>query len=162
MSLVKLQLKTLEKHELPQVLELDRLCFGGFWSIEGYLREIDSPNSTLLIITIPDNQASKVIGLGCFWAILEEAHITLLAVHPDFQGQGLGKLLLFSLLKDAAKRKLERATLEVKETNHIALSLYEKFGFKIAGRRKNYYQQTGEDALILWRGNLTKLELAER
>ena len=149
-----LQLKKLEKKELPQVLALDQICFGGFWSLDGYEREIDSPNSTLLVITISDNEETKVIGLGCFWAILEEAHITLLAIHPDFQGQGLGKLLLASLLEDAVKRKLERATLEVKETNHIALSLYQKFGFKIAGRRKNYYQETGEDALILWRKDL--------
>lgn len=149
-----LELKLLEEKELSQVLELDQICFGGFWSLDGYRREIDSPNSTLLIITIPDNNETKVIGLGCFWVILEEAHITLLAVYPDFQGQGLGKLLLFSLLEDAVKRKLERATLEVKETNYIALSLYEKFGFKIAGKRKNYYKNTGEDALILWRKDL--------
>lgn len=146
----EIKLKILEKKELDQVLELDRICFGGLWNLDGYRREMDSPNSTLLILTVPHHLETKVIGLGCLWAILEEAHITLLAVHPDFQGQGLGSLLLSSLLKDALDRKLERATLEVKETNQVALSLYKKFGFKIAGRRKNYYQQTGEDALILW------------
>lgn len=105
---------------------------------------------------------TNVIGLGCYWAILEEAHVTLLAIHPDFQGQGLGKLLLLSLLEDALKRKLERATLEVKETNHIALSLYKQFGFEILGTRKNYYKQTGEDALILWRKNLEEINFPEK
>jgi ribosomal-protein-alanine N-acetyltransferase len=160
MNLVGLELKILAEKELPQVLELDQICLGGWWSLDAYRREINSPNSTLLIITISDQQGKKVIGIGCLWAILEEAHITLLAIHPDFQGQGLGKILLLSLLEDAVKRQLARATLEVKETNHIALSLYEKFGFKIAGRRKNYYQQTGEDALILWRGDLAKPEFS--
>lgn len=154
---LELELKFLEVEDLPQVIELDQICFGGFWSLEGYTREIKSPNSTLLIITIPDEENKKVIGLGCLWAILEEAHISLLAIHPDFQGRGLGKLLLLSLLKDAVNRKLERATLEVKETNIKALSLYEKFGFKIAGKRKKYYSNTGEDALVLWCKDLEKI-----
>ena len=154
----QLQLKLLEAEQLDQVVELDRLCFGGLWSLEGYRREIESPNSTLLVITLPTSTGEKVIGLGCFWAILEEAHITILAVHPDFQGQGLGKLLLFSLLQDAVHRQLARATLEVSENNLVALSLYQKFGFKIAGKRKGYYHKTGEDALILWRGDLTTPE----
>ncbi len=158
MTLYQLQLKLLEAEQLDQVVELDRLCFGGLWSLEGYRREIESPNSTLLVITLPTSTGEKVIGLGCFWAILEEAHITILAVHPDFQGQGLGKLLLWSLLQHAVQRQLERATLEVSENNLVALSLYQKFGFKIAGKRKKYYQKTGEDALILWRSDLATPE----
>ena len=161
MTLSKLQLKPLEVGQLNQVVELDRLCFGGLWSLDGYRREIQSSNSTLLAITLPTSRGEKVIGLGSFWAILEEAHITILAVHPNFQGQGLGKLLLFSLLQDAVKRQLERATLEVSENNLVALSLYQKFGFKIAGKRKGYYQKTGEDALILWRGDLATPEFQE-
>lgn len=86
------------------------------------------------------------------WAILEEAHITILAVKPHYQGRSLGQLLLYHLLTDAVSRSLERATLEVKEKNTVAISLYKKFGF-IVGRRKGYYQN-GQDALILWRGGL--------
>jgi ribosomal-protein-alanine N-acetyltransferase len=151
MTLQQIKLKQLTDQELEQVLELDNLCFGGLWSLEGYKREIDSPNSELLIICLDIKGEEKVIGLGCFWGILQEAHLTLLAIHPDFQGQGLGKLLLNNLLKSAQQRGLERATLEVGENNQIALSLYQKFGFTVGGRRKNYYQKTGEDALILWK-----------
>jgi ribosomal-protein-alanine N-acetyltransferase len=158
MTFKKLEIKHLQEKQLSQVIELDQICFGGFWSLDGYRREMESPNSTLLVATIPINEEEKVIGLGCFWAILEEAHITLLAVHPDFQRQGLGKLLLLNLLQDALKRNLERATLEVRENNEIALALYEKFGFKIAGKRKNYYPKTGENAYILWRGDLATPE----
>jgi ribosomal-protein-alanine N-acetyltransferase len=161
LSLLELQLKPLEAGQLNQVVELDQICLGGLWSLDGYRREIESPNSTLLAISLSSNREEKLIGLGCLWSILEEAHITILAVHPDFQGRGLGKLLLFSLLQDAVKRQLERATLEVSEHNQVALSLYQKFGFKIAGQRKGYYQKTGEDALILWRGDLAKPEFQE-
>jgi ribosomal-protein-alanine N-acetyltransferase len=95
-----------------------------------------------------------LIGIGCYWAILEEAHITLLGIVPEYQRQGLGQALLYALLRSAHQRGLERATLEVRISNQSALTLYQKFGFREAGRRKRYYQNTGEDALVLWRGGL--------
>ncbi|MDJ0727397.1 MAG: ribosomal protein S18-alanine N-acetyltransferase [Prochloraceae cyanobacterium] len=157
MTLLELKLEPLLPEQLLEVVELDRICLGGLWSLDGYQRELDSPNSTLLVISIATGKKShSILGMGCFWAILEEAHITIVAVHPDYQGQGFGQLLLYSLLKDAVSRKLERATLEVRAANQPALSLYKKFGFQVAGRRKGYYQKTGEDALILWRGDLQK------
>jgi len=160
---VKLILQPLKPEQLSDVVELDKLCLGGLWNLEGYRRELESPNSTIIVLSVVHSQfqQEQIIGIGCFWAILEEAHITILAVHPDYQGQGLGKLLLYNLLQDARNRKLERATLEVRESNAIALSLYEKFGFKIAGKRRGYYQKTGEDALILWRGDLNKPSMLE-
>ncbi|NER96816.1 MAG: ribosomal protein S18-alanine N-acetyltransferase, partial [Symploca sp. SIO1B1] len=103
-----------------------------------------------------------LLGLGCFWSILEEAHITILAVHPDWRGQGLGQLLLYALLKKAQELQLEWATLEVKPSNQAALSLYQKFGFVEAGRRRCYYQDTGEDALILWCSGLQTPEFTQR
>jgi [ribosomal protein S18]-alanine N-acetyltransferase len=102
-----------------------------------------------------------LIGLGCYWSILEEAHITILAVHPDYQRQGLGQLLLYALLRDAKRRQLEWATLEVKPSNQAALSLYQKFGFTEVGRRRHYYKDTGEDASILWRGGLQQQNFEE-
>lgn len=155
MTLSKLILKSLSEEQLTQIVELDAICLGGLWTLDGYRRELESPNSTLLALSLP-TEPEKIIGMGCFWAILEEAHVTILAVHPDYQGRGLGQLLLYYLLKDAVRRKLERSTLEVRESNTVALNLYQKFGFKIAGKRKGYYQKTGEDALILWRGDLAK------
>lgn len=159
MLLTRVRLHPLKEKQLNQVVELDQLSLGGLWTLEGYRRELSSPNSCLLALSMVNNAQissvkEKIIGCGCFWQILEEAHITLLAIHPDYQGQGLGKLLLYSLLEDAVKRKLERATLEVRESNQVALSLYKKFGFRIAGRRKKYYPDTEEDALVLWRGDL--------
>ncbi|PSF38943.1 ribosomal-protein-alanine N-acetyltransferase [Aphanothece hegewaldii CCALA 016] len=163
MSLTTLHLQPSSLEHLPQIVELDRICLGGIWTIDGYKRELESPNSCLLSLSVPINpKYDKIIGCGCFWAILEEAHITLISIHPDYQGRGNGQLLLYALLKDAVERQLERATLEVRVSNDVALSLYQKFGFSVAGRRKGYYHQTGEDALILWRGDLHKAEFKEQ
>ncbi len=148
-----LELNQITPQMLSAVLELDQLCFGGLWTLEGYQRELASPNSDLISLSIPVTPAA-LIGMGCMWTILEEAHITLLAVHPDYQCQGLGQALLLALLTIACDRGLERATLEVRATNQPAFALYQKFGFKTAGRRRGYYKDTGEDALILWRGDL--------
>lgn len=184
-----LELKPLTAKQLDAVVELDQLCFGGLWTRSGYERELDSPSSQLLILEsradsknsgfpsesseiITQNSLATncpivptcqnvLVGLGCVWSILEEAHITILAVHPKYQGQGLGQLLLYALLRDAKRCQLEWATLEVKPSNQPALSLYQKFGFKEAGRRRGYYKDTGEDALILWRNGLQTAEFEE-
>ena len=150
-----LRIQSPAEEQLPAVVELDHLCLGGLWNLEGYQRELSSPNSDLLIASISlIPTAEMLIGSACLWAIVEEAHITLLMVHPDFRGQSLGELLLCQLLIKAVDRGLERATLEVKASNQIAQSLYYKLGFKQAGCRKGYYKKSGEDALILWCPNL--------
>lgn len=147
-------IQRLTEEFLPAVIDLDRTCLGGLWSLDGYRREIASPNSDLIILLTNHEATPHVLGLGCLWAIVEEAHITLLAVHPDYHRQGLGQALLWKLLHSAQCRGLERATLEVKTSNLPAISLYKKFGFQAVGVRKGYYPDTGEDALILWRGGL--------
>jgi ribosomal-protein-alanine N-acetyltransferase len=152
-TLLDLKIKSLTSENLSAILELDQACFGGLWTMEGYQRELDSPNSEFLGLFSPLVPA-KLLGMGCFWGILDEAHITILAVHPQYHRQGLGQLLLYSLLETARDHGLERATLEVRASNVVAMSLYQKFGFKIAGRRKRYYQDNGEDALVLWLSEL--------
>ncbi|MDB9312031.1 ribosomal protein S18-alanine N-acetyltransferase [Spirulina sp. CS-785/01] len=165
MTVSELQLQPLTQAQLEAVVELDRVCLGGLWTLEGYQRELESPNSELLVLSVPSaaaneagssqkGQSPPLLGLGCFWAIVEEAHITLLAIHPDYHRQGLGQFLLLALLEKAVQRGLERATLEVRVSNEAAIALYQKLGFRIAGRRKGYYQKTQEDALILWLGGL--------
>lgn len=164
-----LELKALTEDLLPNAYDLDRLSLGGMWSLDSYQREMTSPNSDLLVLrTIPPpalppaklsgDSLPPIVGLACSWAILEEAHITLLLVHPDYHQQGLGQTLLYGMLDRARRRGLERATLEVKVSNQPAINLYEKFGFQQVGRRKKYYQDTGEDGLVLWRNGLHRSE----
>lgn len=155
-----LELKYLTPEYLSALLELDQACFGGLWTLEGYQRELDSPNSELIGLVTPI-APDTLLGVGCLWAILEEAHITMVAVHPHYHNQGLGQALLYGLLSVAENRSLERATLEVRVSNHPAISLYQKFGFKTAGRRQRYYKDTGEDALILWHNGLEMPEFSQ-
>jgi ribosomal-protein-alanine N-acetyltransferase len=160
-SLLDLKIKSLTPEHLPELLELDQACFNGLWTREGYHRELASPNSDFLGVFSPFS-SSGMLGMGCFWSILEEAHITILAVHPQYHRQGLGQALLYSLLKTAGDRGLERATLEVRNSNQGAISLYQKFGFKTAGRRPHYYQDNDEDALILWLSDLQQPSFAQK
>ncbi|MEE3718676.1 ribosomal protein S18-alanine N-acetyltransferase [Tumidithrix elongata RA019] len=144
---MQVRLVEITKALLSQIHAIDRTCLGGLWSLEAYEREVCSPNSYLVGIMSPEN---VILGFGCLWSILEEAHITILAVRPEYQRQGLGSYLVWGLLKAAHDRSLEWATLEVRASNQPAIALYQKFGFTEVGRRRNYYQVTGEDALILW------------
>ncbi len=143
--------------EIEAILVLDRLCFGGLWSIDSYRREMTNENSHFLGISVAKSlepATNGIIGFGCFWAILDEAHITLLGIHPQYQRQGLGKLLLSGLLDRARAIEMARATLEVRASNQGAINLYEKYAFKTVGHRKKYYQDNDEDGVIMWRGGL--------
>ncbi len=175
----KLVITPLTEALLPATLELDQRCFGGLWSVDGYRREMTSPNSELLVLQAFSKAKSKalaspisteptsatLLAIGCCWAILEEAHITIVAVDPAYQQQGLGQTMLWALLDSAQRRGLERATLEVRVSNQRAIALYTKFGFCVAGRRRRYYQDNNEDALLLWQSGLQtpayKVQLAQ-
>jgi ribosomal-protein-alanine N-acetyltransferase len=146
---------------------LDQQCLGGLWTAAGYERELANPNSLKLALVgdTPSSEPAKplqLLGMGFAWSILEEAHITLLAVEPSQQGQGLGQVLLWGLLQQASKAGLERATLEVRASNQVALALYAKFGFLKAGKRRHYYDNPKEDGIILWRSGLHLPETADK
>ena len=100
------------------------------------------------------NPLWKIVGYLGLWKIIDEAHITNLAVHPDFRRKGVAKLLLFDALEQCYKEKIKYLTLEVRVSNEGAINLYENFGFKSLGVRKKYYQNNNEDALIMWSENI--------
>lgn len=179
-----LEIKPLTPDQLPQVLALDHLCFGGLWTQSGYQREIESPNSALLVleassavssqnsqnsqsfssdVTVPLDScnAAAIIGIGCVWFVLEEAHVTILGIDPHYRQQGLGTLMLMTLLDVAVQRGSAWATLEVRQSNSIAQALYERIGFTVVGQRKHYYPDTQENALILWHRGLQESSFAE-
>jgi [ribosomal protein S18]-alanine N-acetyltransferase len=96
--------------EIESILILDRLCFGGLWSIDSYRRELTNDNSHFLGVSVASTlepATNGLIGFGCFWAILDEAHITLLGIHPHYQRQGLGRSLLQALLDRARSIDLQ-------------------------------------------------------
>ncbi len=123
-----------------------------FWTEEAYLKECLNPNSCLLCLV----NAQEVLGFGCLWSVLEEAHIIMLAVLPKYQRRGLGQYLTWGLLHWASQRGLEWATLEVRESNLDAIALYRDFGFTEIGKRSNYYAAPIENAVVMWRKGLHK------
>ncbi len=84
----------------------------------------------------------------CGW-LWDEAHITNVAVHPNYQGMGLGRKIMEALILDAGQRNIERMTLEVRKSNEVAIGLYKSMDFMISGIRPGYYQDNGEDAIIM-------------
>jgi ribosomal-protein-alanine N-acetyltransferase len=153
--MLQLKLCRVSKEILTQIKAIDDACLGGLWSLQAYEQEIANPKSTLIAL-IADTE--QVLGYGCLWRVLEESHITILAVQPDWQGLRLGHLLVWGLLKVAQDSGAEWTVLEVRESNQRAIKLYENFDFLEVGRRRGYYQATGEDALIMWRKGLQEPE----
>jgi [ribosomal protein S18]-alanine N-acetyltransferase len=97
---------------------------------------------------------ASIIGFAGLWLMLDEAHITTIATHPDYRGRGLGELLLCSMTKIAYEIGAQRVTLEVRVSNAIAQSLYRKYGFMVVGTRRRYYSDNNEDAYIMTTENI--------
>ena len=100
-------------------------------------------------VIVPVEDTSKVVAYGGFWGIIDEGHITNIAVVPELRGKRLGQMLVTGLMEIAKMRNIERMTLEVRVSNHSAQRLYERMGFETQGIRKKYYEDK-EDALIMW------------
>jgi len=94
-----------------------------------------------------------VVGFAGMWIILDEAHITNIAVHPEYRGFGIGTMLMESLISICKIENVIGITLEVRVSNQRAINLYKKFGFVEEGIRKAYYEDNKEDALIMWKRN---------
>jgi ribosomal-protein-alanine N-acetyltransferase len=107
------------------------------------------------------NQAS-IIGFAGLWLMVDEAHITTIAIHPDYRRKGLGELELVSLIDIAYQIGAKWVTLEVRVSNFVAQSLYRKYGFREAGMRHRYYSDNQEDALIMWTEEISSPAYVER
>ncbi len=151
--------------DIEQVMEIERIVFPAPWSARAYRYEITrNEHSTMLVVRKARTPAGPLarlkrlfglvasgplLGYAGFWLLVDEAHICTIAVHPQWQGQGLGELLLVSLLEHGMRLGADRATLEVRVSNSSARALYEKYGFEIISRRKGYYTDNSEDAYIM-------------
>lgn len=145
-------IRRMQKTDVEEVVKLEALSYGEHhWSKESFYNEL-SNNLAHYYCATTENE--KLIGyVGC-WHIFEEAHITTLSVHPDYRKQGVAQQLLFTVIDSCYKNKIKYITLEVRESNIPAISLYEKNGFKSIGTRKGYYQDNNENALIMFTENI--------
>lgn len=113
------------------------------------------------LVPAPPNQVT-LAGYAGLWLMLDEAHVTTIAVRPQFRGHGLGELLLVGLTEIAYDINARWLTLEVRVSNEVAQSLYRKYGFKPAGIRQRYYSDNQEDALIMWTDEIRSPEWQRR
>ncbi|MCM1990098.1 ribosomal protein S18-alanine N-acetyltransferase [Oceanirhabdus seepicola] len=120
------------------------------WSIEDFKKELENKLARYFVAL----QNDKVVGFGGMWVIIDEAHITNVAVHPNHRRSGIGDKLLRCMYKFCADNNIIGITLEVRENNLVAQNFYKNLGFAVEGRRKKYYQDTGEDAIIMWNRNI--------
>lgn len=103
-----------------------------------------------------------VVGYGGLWLMVDEAHISTIASHPNWRRQGIGELLLLAMIDGAMEIGAEIVTLEVRVSNLPAQALYRKYGFEIVGQRKGYYSDNGEDAYIMSTPRITTAEFAHK
>ena len=106
--------------------------------------------------------ALPVVGYAGVWLMVDEAHVTTIGVDPDHRGQGAGELLFLGLVDVAKEMRATRLTLEVRVSNTSAQALYRKYGLEIAGLRKRYYSDNGEDAYIMWSEPIRSAEFKNR
>jgi len=99
---------------------------------------------------MPTPDLAAIIGFAGLWLMVDEAHITTIAMHPDYRRRGLGEFMLVGLIDIAYSISAKWVTLEVRVSNYSAQNLYRKYGFREAGLRHRYYSDNQEDALIMW------------
>jgi [ribosomal protein S18]-alanine N-acetyltransferase len=111
---------------------------------------------------LEDNNDPPLVGYGGVWLMVDEAHVTSVAVRPEFRGRGLGQLLMLALFDVALQKQARWLTLEVRLSNTGAQELYKKLGFREAGVRPRYYTDNNEDAVIMWSEELRSPQFKER
>jgi ribosomal-protein-alanine N-acetyltransferase len=137
--------RSMTPNDVDDVLEIDRLSFPTAWTKESYLRDLVNPSCYYLAA----ETEGKVVAYAGMWVVLDESHITTLAVHPDYQRKGLGRMLLENMIRFALARQAKTMTLEVRMSNRAAQRLYGASAFVPTAHIKNYYMDTGEDAVVM-------------
>ena len=139
------QLVPMDKSHLAQVGEIERACFSHPWSMDLLEQEL---YNDMISLVVAEGEDGTVLGYGEVRAVLDEGTLEKIAVAPAFRRQGVAEEILKAYLR-LGQAHLAFLTLEVRESNTPAIKLYEKLGFQTVGRRKNYYREEHEDALLM-------------
>ncbi|WP_291725746.1 ribosomal protein S18-alanine N-acetyltransferase [Clostridium sp.] len=146
-----IEIVPLKLEHMDRVETIERLSFSIPWSRESMVQEIENNKFARYIAAI---KFGTIIGYGGMWVVLDEAHITNIAVHPEYRGIGAASAIMEGLMELCRLENIAAITLEVRKSNIVAQSLYKKYGFVEEGLRKAYYVDNKEDAIIMWNHNV--------
>ena len=151
MDVLSVKIEPMKKENLDDVIAIEEKAYGQHhWSKDSFMSELANELAKYFCVFDGD----KLIAYCGCWQILEEAHITNIAVTPEYRQKHVGEALLTTIIEECYKNMAKYITLEVRVGNKPAIGLYEKYGFKSLGTRKGYYQDNNEDALIMWTENI--------
>ncbi|HLX25408.1 MAG TPA: ribosomal protein S18-alanine N-acetyltransferase [Candidatus Cybelea sp.] len=137
--------------DIPAVTRIERASFTTVWPSDAFYNELSTNKLAHYFVGRYDD---RVVAYGGIWVILEDSHVTTLAVDPEYRGRRFGEVLLLRLIDEAIERGAAWITLEVRESNIVAQRLYRKYGFTTVTMRSGYYSDDNESALIMWAGSL--------
>ena len=150
--MTELSVRRLGAADIDALLAVEAACFSAPWSRDSYLHELSGNDLAFYWgLFVDGDNGPQLAGFAGYWLIVDEGHITNVAVAPARQRQGLGRLLVQTLINACLAQGGRRMTLEVRAGNRAAIGLYEGFGFSVQGRRRDYYDRPREDALIMWK-----------
>ncbi len=140
-----IQIREMQWDDLDQVMEIENACFSVPWTETGFFTFLLRDDALFLVA----EDGEDIYGYCGIVMVMDEGDITNVAVAASMRNQGIGKMLLNKLFEETKNRGVNKIFLEVRESNESAIHLYEKMGFVVTGRRKNYYQAPGEDAILM-------------
>jgi ribosomal-protein-alanine N-acetyltransferase len=143
---IDIEVAKMRRRDLRRVLAIEGEVYPRPWTRSLFLSELAQRHSRTYLVA---RHEGEVAGYGGMMFTRKEAHVTNIAVAPELHGVGIGTRLLLTLVTEAVARSCDRISLEVRVSNSIAQSLYEKFGFSVEGVRKGYYVETNEDAFLM-------------
>lgn len=149
---MNIQIRTATTDDLDEIYDIEEKIYPNHhWSKQDYEKEL---TNQLAYYRCAVNSENKIIGHYGFWQLFEEAHLVTIEVLPEYREQKIATALMINLTEECYKQMIKYITLEVRESNIAAISLYNKFGFSTIGMRKKYYQDNDENALIMFTENI--------
>ena len=162
MSFPEMMIRKMAEADLEAVHALETMCFPTPWPLKSFRFELEKNTASRMWVAVlpPQNgQSERIVGMIVVWLLVDLTHIATIAVHPDFRRQKIANQLICTALSTTMAEGAESATLEVRASNAAAQHLYRKFGFQLVGRRPGYYQDNGEDAILMTLHHLDALHL---
>lgn len=154
MDLKTLRFEPIQERHIPKILEIEKQTNSAPWSERSFQNELEHRHGIFLVGILN----SELIAYGGVWLVIDEAHITTVAVCEEYRRQRIGQRLMVELLSRAKSAGMVCSTLEVRAGNEPAIELYKKLGYQVAAKRKGYYPDNREDAVVMWLYDLNEWE----